>query len=64
MVLEQGKGTILPSGMKESGDEYMSGVVTVVIECVISFCEENAGLNQIRVKTHPDDVGITGGQMS
>lgn len=50
--------------MKESSDEDMSGVVIVVIECVVSFCEENAGLDQIRVEARPDYVGITGGQVS
>lgn len=52
------------SGMKEGGDEDMSGVVIVVIEGIVSFGEENSGLNQIRVETHPDYVGITDGQMS
>ena len=50
--------------MKESSDEDMPGVVIVVIECIVSFGEENGGLNQIRVETHPDYVGITGGQVS
>ena len=64
IVFEQGKGAVLPSGMKKGCDEDMSGVVIVVIECIVSFGEENGGLSQIRVETHPDYVGITGGQMS
>ena len=50
--------------MKKGSDEDMPGVVIVVIECIVSFGEENGGLNQISVETHPDYVGITGGQMS
>jgi len=64
MVLEQRKGTIFPSGTKKASDKDMSGIVIVVIECIVSFGEENGGLKQIRVKTHPDYVGITGGQVS
>jgi len=50
--------------MKKCSDEDMSGVVIVMIERVVSFGEENGGLNQIRVEAHPDYVGITGGQVS
>ena len=50
--------------MKKGGDEDMSSVVIVVIECIVSFSEENGGLNQVGVETHPDYVGIAGGQMS
>ena len=64
IVFEQGKGAILPSGVKKGSDEDMSGVVIVVIECIVSFGEENGGLSQIGVEAHPDYAGITGGQMS
>lgn len=50
--------------MKEGSDEDVSGIVIVVIERVVSFGEEDGGLNQLRVKTHPDSVGIAGGQVS
>jgi len=50
--------------MKEGSDEDMSSVVIVVIECIVSFGEENGGLDQIRVETHPDYVDVAGGQVS
>jgi len=42
----------------------MSGVVIVMIERIVSLSEENGGLSQIRVETHPNYVGITSGQVS
>lgn len=50
--------------MKKGSDEDMSGVVIVMIECIVSFGEENGGLNQIRVEAPPNYVGITDGQVS
>jgi hypothetical protein len=50
--------------MKEGSDEDMSGIVIVVIERIVLFGEEDGGLNQPRVETHPDNVGIAGGQVS
>ena len=47
--------------MKEGSYEDMSGVVITVIECIVLFGEENSGLSQIGVETHPDYVSITGG---
>jgi hypothetical protein len=49
--------------MEEGSDEDVSGVVIVVIECIVSFGEENSGLDQLRVETHPSNVGIAGGQV-
>jgi hypothetical protein len=49
--------------VKEGSDEDMPGIVIVVIECVVSFSEEDGGLSQLRVEAHPNDVGITGGQV-
>ena len=60
MIPKERKGAILPSSVKEGGDEDMSGIVIVVIERIVSFGEEDGGLNQLRVETHPDNVDITG----
>lgn len=50
--------------MEEGSNKDVSGIVIVVIERIITFGEENGGLNQLRVETHPNNVGVAGGQVS